>query len=145
MWPITAVDMVAVPLYAFILIELCRPGYLTRRTMTAHLLPFVILPALLIATRIEIIYFIEVAWAAVYGFRLRRLDADQHTSIPQAAQRELLLRREHQPKMAAHHTILVLRHTRSVDHQLLGHRPPYRKHLHGRHAPYLDVSLLLHL
>lgn len=36
--------------------------------MTAHLLPFVILPALLIATRIEIIYFIEVAWAAVYGF-----------------------------------------------------------------------------
>lgn len=65
---ITAVDMVAVPLYAFILIELCRPGYLTRRTMTVHLLPFVILPALLIATRIEIIYFIEVAWAAVYGF-----------------------------------------------------------------------------
>lgn len=64
----TAVDMVAVPLYAFILIELCRPGYLTRRRMTAHLLPFVILPALLIATRIEIIYYIEVVWTAVYGF-----------------------------------------------------------------------------
>lgn len=64
----TAVDMVAVPLYAFILIELCGPGSLTRRRITVHLLPFIILPTLLIATRIEIFYDIEVVWATVYGF-----------------------------------------------------------------------------
>lgn len=64
----TAVDMVAVPMYAFVLIELCRPGWLTLKTMIIHEIPFVILPLLLITTRHEIFYDIEVGWAAVYGF-----------------------------------------------------------------------------
>ncbi len=76
----TAVDMVAVPLYAFILIDLCRPGYLTRRRMTAHLLPFVILPALLIATRIEIIYYIGEF--RPFGRRCRRFGAAHPQALP---------------------------------------------------------------
>lgn len=64
----TAMDMVAVPFYAFILIELCRPGVLTWRAMLAHEAPFVILPALLALTRNDLFFDINVAWAAIYGF-----------------------------------------------------------------------------
>ena len=63
----TAVDMVAVPIYGFILRELCTPGQLTWHRAIAEEAPFVILPTLLITTRNEVFYHIEVAWAAVYG------------------------------------------------------------------------------
>ncbi len=64
----TSMDMVAVPIYAFILIELCRPGTLNAMTMILHELPFVALPALFVITRNTIFYFADVAWAAAYGF-----------------------------------------------------------------------------
>lgn len=68
MWMImTSLDMVAVPMYAFLLIELCRPGVLNWRTMLIHELPFVLLPALFIITRNHVFYSVDVAWAAVYG------------------------------------------------------------------------------
>lgn len=39
-WAImTSVDMVAVPLYAFILMELCRPGMVTTRMIVAQMAP----------------------------------------------------------------------------------------------------------
>lgn len=63
----TSTDMVAVPLYAFILIELCRPGTLTARTMVAHELPFVVLPVLFMSTGNLAFYYADVAWASVYG------------------------------------------------------------------------------
>lgn len=63
----TSMDMVAEPFYAFILIELCRPGHLTYKTMAFHEAPFVLLPVLLWVTGIEIFYDILVGWSAVYG------------------------------------------------------------------------------
>lgn len=63
----TAVDMVAEPFYAFILIELCRPGTLSKKMMLCHEAPFVLLPILLYITRIETFYDILVAWSAIYG------------------------------------------------------------------------------
>lgn len=63
----TAVDMVAVPMYAFILIELCRPGTLRLRTMAIHEVPFVVLPLLFATTRHATFYYADVAWAAIYG------------------------------------------------------------------------------
>lgn len=63
----TSMDMVAEPFYAFILIELCRPGHLTYKTMALHETPFVVLPVLLWVTGIEIFYDILVGWSAVYG------------------------------------------------------------------------------
>lgn len=63
----TSMDMVAEPFYAFILIELCRPGHLTYKTMALHEVPFVLLPVLLWTTRNEIFYDILVCWSAVYG------------------------------------------------------------------------------
>lgn len=64
----TASDMVAVPLYAFILIELCRPGTLTWRTIVLHELSFIVPMILFVATHISPFYYIEVAWACIYGF-----------------------------------------------------------------------------
>ena len=64
----TSVDMVTVPLYAFVLIELCRPGSLKTGTMIFHEVPFVLCPALLIATRNDLFYYADVVWAGIYGF-----------------------------------------------------------------------------
>lgn len=63
----TAIDMVAIPIYAFILMELVKPGKVTKKLMITHEIPFVVLPLLLIVTQQEIFYYILVAFAAVYG------------------------------------------------------------------------------
>ncbi len=69
LWMImTSVDMISIPLYVFILTELCRPETLHIRTIILHELPFVLLPALYIITRNTVFYFADVAWAAIYGF-----------------------------------------------------------------------------
>ena len=63
----TCVDMVAVPMYAFILMELVSPGYVSRRLMLLHEAPFVLLPVLFFVSRSDVFYYMLVAWAAVYG------------------------------------------------------------------------------
>lgn len=64
----TAMDMVVEPMYAFILIELCRPGWLSLKMMLLHEAPFIALPLLLLITRDQLFYDILIAWGAVYGF-----------------------------------------------------------------------------
>lgn len=67
-WKImTVTDMVAVPLYAFILSELCRPGTVRIKNIIIHELPFVVLPTLFIITGDNIFYLADVVWAAIYG------------------------------------------------------------------------------
>ncbi len=60
-------DFVAVPVYGFILAELCRPGWLKARTMAWTELPFLLLPALYAVLRQEWIYYSLTALAAAYG------------------------------------------------------------------------------
>lgn len=64
---LTAVDMIAVPPYVFILIELIKPGTLNARTIVAHELPFVVLPAAFVATGLKLFYYVDVFWALLYG------------------------------------------------------------------------------
>ncbi len=64
---ITAIDMVAVPMYGFVLVELIRPGALSRRTMILHELPFVLMPILYIALGEQSIFHLEVGYATIYG------------------------------------------------------------------------------
>lgn len=87
MWAVmTSTDMVAVPLYAFILMELCRPGMVTTRMVVAQMLPVVILPVVYIITDSRMFYFIEVVYIAVYGvsyavwtvFAIRRYNVALH-------------------------------------------------------------------
>ena len=86
-WAImTSVDMVAVPLYAFILMELCRPGMVTTRMIVAQMAPVVVLPVLFVVTGRGIFYLLETAYAALYGagyavwtiFAIRRYDILLH-------------------------------------------------------------------
>lgn len=63
----TSVDMVAVPLYAFILMELCRPGMVTKKMIAAQLLPVIVLPFLYITTGHEVFYFMELGYVMIYG------------------------------------------------------------------------------
>lgn len=63
----TAVDMVAVPMYAFVLTELVRPGTLSKMSMALQELPFVLMPVLYIALGHSWIFYLEVTYAAVYG------------------------------------------------------------------------------
>ncbi len=60
-------DFVAVPVYGFILAELCRPGWLKLRAMAWAELPFLLLPALYAAFSQEWIYYALSALAAAYG------------------------------------------------------------------------------
>lgn len=67
-WPVmTSIDIVAIPMYAFILMELVRPGILNLKQIIIHEIPFVLLPAIYIATRIDIFYYALVITAATYG------------------------------------------------------------------------------
>lgn len=63
----TALDMVAVPLYAFILMELCRPGTVSPKMILLSMLPVSVLPALYIVTDIYAFYVAEVVYVAFYG------------------------------------------------------------------------------
>lgn len=64
----SSTDMIAVPLYAFILVELCRPMSLTLRSMILQELTFIIPIILFSITHNYIFYYITVIWAALYGF-----------------------------------------------------------------------------
>lgn len=67
-WMMTiASDVVAIPLYAFILIELCSPTCLTRRTIILHELLFIAPFVLFILTKNVLFYYAEVFEAFAYG------------------------------------------------------------------------------
>lgn len=69
LWRImSATDMIAVPLYAFILRELCRPTSLTLRLMIMQELTFMVPIILFVITKTSAFYYITVVWTAVYGF-----------------------------------------------------------------------------
>lgn len=63
----TVTDMVTVLIYAFILIELCKPSSLSIRMMVVHELSFILPMAVFIATGNVYVYYAEVIWAFLYG------------------------------------------------------------------------------
>ena len=64
---ITAADVVVIPLYAFILMELCSPASLTRRTIIIHELLFIVPFVLFVVTRNVDFYYAEILEAFIYG------------------------------------------------------------------------------
>lgn len=63
----TVADIVAVPLYAAILVELCRPGHLTWKIIIGAEIPFVVFAVLLWATGRSVIYYIDMTAAVALG------------------------------------------------------------------------------
>ena len=64
---ITATDVVVIPLYAFILMELCSPASLTRRAIIIHELLFIVPFVLFVVTRNVDFYYAEILEAFIYG------------------------------------------------------------------------------
>ena len=63
----TATDIVIIPFYIFVLMELVKPGWLTWRKGILHEVPFVVLPLLYAITSNVIWYYVIAAWAVLYG------------------------------------------------------------------------------
>lgn len=64
---ISAADMIAIPMYAFILMELVSPGKVTRRLVIWHEVPFVALFSALLVTGAAFVYNTLVIHAVIYG------------------------------------------------------------------------------
>ena len=63
----TAMDMIIIPLYVFVLMELTKPGWSSFRKLIVHELPFVIFPLLFFFTNVRLWYTVLVVWGAIYG------------------------------------------------------------------------------
>lgn len=63
----TSVDMVIIPFYVFVLMELCKPGWFSFKKLGLHELPFVALPILFFCTDKSIWYDMLIGWGGIYG------------------------------------------------------------------------------
>lgn len=64
---INAIDMTAAPTCAFLLLELCRPGWLTWRKVVWNEAPFVVLGLLSLLTAGDTFYYVLVGFFVIYG------------------------------------------------------------------------------
>lgn len=64
---ITSIDMIVIPIYAFILMELVRPGTHAFKKILIHEIPFLLLLILYAITKFELFFWVQVGWAAIYG------------------------------------------------------------------------------
>ena len=64
---LTAMDMVVIPIYNFILKELVKPGWLTWKKVILHETVFIVLIAVLFITNAPIWFHCLVGWGAIYG------------------------------------------------------------------------------
>lgn len=63
----TSIDLIIIPLYVFVLMELCKPGWFSIKKFIAHEIPFITLLFLFIYTGNTIWYDILIIWGAIYG------------------------------------------------------------------------------
>jgi len=62
-----SVDIVAIPLYACILYELCKPGIIRAKTILIVETPFIFLPILLAITDSSFFYYADMALGIILG------------------------------------------------------------------------------
>lgn len=63
----TCVDIIAVPIYGFILVELCRPGWIKMRWMVMTEVPFVVMSLLYVVTQNDLFYMLLWLLSLAYG------------------------------------------------------------------------------
>lgn len=63
----TCVDIIAVPIYGFILVELCRPGWIKMRWMVMTEVPFVVMSLLYVVTQNYLFYMLLWLLSLAYG------------------------------------------------------------------------------
>lgn len=67
MYLTSALDMMIIPFYSFVLMELVKPGWFSWSKAILLEIPFLLLPLFFIATGHPIWYYILTTWGAVYG------------------------------------------------------------------------------
>lgn len=63
----TCVDIIAVPIYGFILVELCRPGWIKTRWMVMTEVPFMVMSLLYVLTQNHLFYMLLWVLSLAYG------------------------------------------------------------------------------
>lgn len=63
----SSIDIVTVPFYVLILIEACRPGWLTWRRGSYIVAPFLVLTGLYVVSQISVVYHAILLLSLVYG------------------------------------------------------------------------------
>ena len=63
----TCVDIIAVPIYGFILVELCRSGWIKMRWMVMTEVPFVVMSLLYVLTQNHLFYMLLWVLSLAYG------------------------------------------------------------------------------
>ena len=63
----TCVDIIAVPIYGFILVELCRPGWIKTRWMVMTEVPFVVMSMLYVLKQNHLFYMLLWVLSLAYG------------------------------------------------------------------------------
>lgn len=63
----TCVDIIAVPIYGFILVELCRPGWIKTRWMVMTEVPFGVMSLLYVLTQNHLFYMLLWVLSLAYG------------------------------------------------------------------------------
>lgn len=63
----TCVDIIAVPIYGIILVELCRPGWIKTRWMVMTEVPFVVMSLLYVLTQNHLFYMLLWVLSLAYG------------------------------------------------------------------------------
>ncbi len=63
----SSIDIVTVPLYALILFEFCRPGWLTALRAAFFEIPFVLLSVLFMVTHADVFFSAMMVFSVIYG------------------------------------------------------------------------------
>lgn len=111
----TSVDMVIIPFYVFVLMELCKPGWFSFKKLGLHELPFVALPILFFCTDKSIWYDMLIGCHLWYGYARAHLLL--HLSISSPVEGAILLSGEYQPQLVARHPCHLLGHFAHLDIQ----------------------------
>lgn len=64
---VNAIDITSEPTCCFLLVELCKPGWLTWQKVVVHEIPFVILGMMYVLTGYDIWYYVLIALFVAYG------------------------------------------------------------------------------
>lgn len=68
MYLTSALDMMIIPFYSFVLMELVKPGWFGWMKAIVLELPFLLLPTVYILTKSLVWFDVLTAWSAIYGF-----------------------------------------------------------------------------
>lgn len=135
---LTAMDMVVIPIYNFILKELVKPGWLTWKKIILHETVFIVLIAGLFISNAPIWFHCLVGWGCYLRSRHTCCNLDAHFRLPSSVERPLLLSGKYQSQLVAWCIVQLLLYPHRMDHSLFTAHSICRQPIHGMLASIMD-------